>query len=130
MEQAALIKFYEQYISCLNTRNWRELHGFVNATLLYNKQLIQLHDYSAMLEQNYRDIPDLRFEVALLTTADNLIGCRLDFRCTPVGEFQGIRVNGRRVEFSEHVFYQLQDGKIAEVWSLIDKDAIRGQMES
>lgn len=130
MEKPALVKFYEQYINCLNIRNWDDLHLFVHGRLLYNKQPIQLSDYRAMLEQNYRDIPDLRFQIALLTTGDNLIGCRLDFDCTPVGKFLGIAVNGKPVVFSEHVFYQLQEGKIAEVWSLIDKDAIRDQINS
>jgi|GEM_PF-4038075 len=47
---------------------------------------------------------------------------------TPVKIFMGIAVNGRKVQFCEHVFYKLSDNKINEVCSLIDKDAIREQL--
>jgi predicted ester cyclase len=37
-------------------------------------------------------------------------------------------VNGRRLRFSENVFYAFRDGKIARVWSVIDKAAIESQL--
>jgi predicted ester cyclase len=37
-------------------------------------------------------------------------------------------VNGRRVSFAERVFYAFRNGKIAEVWSVIDKAAIDTQI--
>jgi predicted ester cyclase len=58
------------------------------------------------------------------------VGARLDFRCTPVGEFLGFPPTGRTVEFSENVFYRFREGRIAEVWSLVDREAVRRQMEA
>ena len=40
----------------------------------------------------------------------------------------GLPVDGRRVSFGENVFYEIRDGKIAQVWSIIDRDAIRAQL--
>jgi predicted ester cyclase len=40
-----------------------------------------------------------------------------------------VAVNGRRVSFVEHVFYRFRDGRIQDVWSVIDTDAIRSQVE-
>lgn len=42
--------------------------------------------------------------------------------------FLGLAVNGKRVSFTENVFYQFRDGKIAQVWSVIDKAAIEAQL--
>jgi predicted ester cyclase len=56
------------------------------------------------------------------------IASRLRFDCTPKGDFLGLPVNGRRVSFTENVFYEFQDGKIAQVWSVIDKGAIEAQL--
>jgi predicted ester cyclase len=39
-----------------------------------------------------------------------------------------LRVAGRRVSFSENVFYEYKLGKIASVWSIIDKAAIEAQL--
>ncbi|WP_238386684.1 ester cyclase [Chitinophaga rupis] len=38
-------------------------------------------------------------------------------------------VNGRNIVFTENVFYQFHDGKIIEVWSVIDKAAIEAQLK-
>jgi predicted ester cyclase len=40
----------------------------------------------------------------------------------------GLPVNGKRVVFSENVFYELRDDKIARVWSVIDKSAVEAQV--
>jgi predicted ester cyclase len=48
--------------------------------------------------------------------------------CTPVGDFMGLPVNGRKVQFSENVFYRFREGRIIEVWSVIDKAAAEAQL--
>jgi predicted ester cyclase len=42
--------------------------------------------------------------------------------------FLGLPVSGRRVNFTENVFYEFRDERIAEVWSLVDKAAIEAQL--
>lgn len=37
-------------------------------------------------------------------------------------------VNGRRVQFCEHVFYEFEHRKIRRVWSVIDEAAIERQI--
>ncbi len=37
-------------------------------------------------------------------------------------------MNGRRVNFAENVFYRFEGGKVAEVWSVVDKGAIEAQL--
>jgi predicted ester cyclase len=128
MHTSEISRFYEQYIDCLNSRTLEDLGHFVNARLTYNQKAITLKDYQEMLAQNFEDIPDLYFEIDLLVAGEAHIASRLNFNCTPVGEFMGISVNGRKVSFSEHVFYKLTHDKIGDVWSLIDKDAIRAQI--
>ncbi|WP_408642408.1 ester cyclase [Sinorhizobium chiapasense] len=40
----------------------------------------------------------------------------------------GLPVNGRKVRFAENVFYELVEGRIERVWSIIDKGAIETQL--
>ena len=54
---------------------------------------------------------------------------RLEFDCSPRGQFLGLGVNGRRVSFPENVFYRYQDARIAQVWSVIDKAAVERQLQ-
>lgn len=120
--------FYLAYIACLNAQDWSRLGDFVEADVRHNDRPLGLAGYRAMLENDFARIPDLRYEVELLVADGNCVGSRLRFHYSPQGEFLGLPVNGRRVVFSENVFYELRDGKIARVWSVIDKSAIEAQL--
>lgn len=128
MTRDDLADIYRNYIACLNRQDWRALGLFVHDDVVHNGRPLGLSGYRAMLEQNFREIPDLRFDIALLTSDPPSIAARLKFDCTPVGTFLGLLVNGKRVSFHENVFYEFRDKKIWQVWSVIDKAAIEAQL--
>ncbi|MQT13382.1 ester cyclase [Segnochrobactrum spirostomi] len=119
---------YDRYIACLNARDWERLGEFVADGAIHNGRRLGVDGYRAMLEENCRDIPDLQFNLALVVADEGHIASRIRLDCVPIGEFLGLPVNGRRVVFHEHAFYTLVAGKIAEVFSLIDKAAIEAQL--
>lgn len=123
-----LADIYRAYIDCLNRQDWQGLERFVAERAVHNGRRLGLSGYRAMLEQDFSDIPDLRFEIGLLAADPPFIAARLAFDCRPAGAFMGLAVNGRRVRFAENVFYRFDGGKIAEVWSVIDKAAIEAQI--
>ena len=81
-----------------------------------------------MLAKDFCEIPDLYFDIQLLISDPPYIASRLHFDCTPKGKFLGLDVNGKRVSFTENVFYEFQREKIWQVWSVIDKAAIEAQL--
>ena len=81
-----------------------------------------------MLEGDFRAIPDLCFDIRLLISEPPHIASRLHFDCTPSGVLFGLPVNGKKVQFAENVFYEFLDGRIKNVWSIIDKAAIESQL--
>ena len=70
----------------------------------------------------------LYFDIQLLISDPPYIANRLEFDCTPKGKFLGLHVNGKRVSFTENVFYEFRREKIWQVWSVIDKAAIEAQL--
>ncbi|PJG49559.1 ester cyclase [Sphingobium sp. LB126] len=120
--------FYNRYIACLNARDWERLGEFVTDDAVHNGRPLGVDGYRAMLEENCRDISDLQFHVDLVVADEGHIASRIGFDCTPTGEFLGLSVDGRRVTFHEHAFYTLAAGKIAEVFSVIDKAEIEAQL--
>ena len=128
MTRADLSGIYRAYIACLNGQDWPNLGTFVHEDVHYNGQRIGLSGYREMLEQDFRAIPDLHFDIRLLISDPPCIASRLFFDCTPVGMLFGLSVNGRRVQFTENVFYEFVDGRIEKVWSVIDKAAIESQL--
>jgi predicted ester cyclase len=125
-----LSDLYRGYIDCLNKQDWPKLGQFVDNNVHYNGQRIGLSGYREMLERDFREIPDLHFDIQLMISDPPYIAARLGFDCKPKGEFLGLPVNGKRVSFAENVFYEFRRERIAQVWSVIDKAAIEAQLQS
>jgi predicted ester cyclase len=123
-----LSNVYRDYIACLNKQDWPKLEQFVHDDVCYNGQRIGLSGYREMLERDFNEIPDLYFNIQLLISDQPYVASRLGFVCTPKGKFLGLHVNGKRVSFTENVFYQFRREKIEQVWSVIDKAAIEAQL--
>jgi predicted ester cyclase len=128
MIRANLCDVYRDYIACLNEQNWPKLEHFVHDDVHYNGRRIGIQGYREMLERDFNEIPDLHFDIQLLISDPPHIASRLEFNCTPRGKFLGLHVNGKRVSFTENVFYRFQREAIAQVWSIIDKSAIETQL--
>ena len=128
MIKADLSDVYRDYIACLNKQDWPKLEQFVNDEVHYNGHRIGILCYREMLEKDFYEISDLYFDIQLLISDPPYIASRLKFDCTPKGKFLGLLVNGKRVSFTENVFYEFRRDKIWQVWSVIDKAAIEAQL--
>ncbi|MDX1074293.1 ester cyclase [Sinorhizobium medicae] len=120
--------FYRDYIDCLNRQDWDQLGRYVAGDVRHNGRLLRLSGYRSMLVKDFEDIPDLLFKIDRLACEPPLIAARLKFDCSPKGSFLGLAINGRRISFAENVFYEVTNGKIADVFSVIDKTAIEDQI--
>jgi predicted ester cyclase len=130
LQCADLTKIYFGYIACLNGRDWAALGDFVDPAVVHNGRRLGIEGYRAMLESDYRLIPDLSFVVEQLVSNADFVAARLKFDCTPKGDFLGLNVDGRKVSFAEHAIYAFSNGTITEVWSVIDKQAVEEQLAS
>ncbi|WP_434652724.1 ester cyclase [Pseudomonas sp. R3-56] len=124
-----LAEQYRNYIDCLNARRWQALGDFVDDSVQYNGEPVGLAGYRAMLENDVRTIADLRFIIDVLVVEPPDAGARLLFDCSPRGRFLGLETDGRRIRFSENVFYTFDGGKIVRVWSVIDKAAVEAALQ-
>jgi predicted ester cyclase len=128
LTETRLADLYRGYIDCLNRQDWAQLGHYVNDGVEHNGRPLRLSGYREMLVEDFENIPDLRFNIQLLTCDPPYVAARLAFRCSPKSEFLGLGVNGREVSFAENVFYKFEGSKIAAVWSVIDKAAIEAQI--
>ena len=128
MVRADLCDIYRRYIECLNQQDWTKLEQFVDDQVCRNGQQIGLSGYREMLENDFDKIPDLHFNIQLLISDPPYIASRLFFYCAPKEKFLGLDINGKRVSFTENVFYEFRGEKIARVWSVVDKAAIEAQL--
>ncbi|MBV9875652.1 MAG: ester cyclase [Verrucomicrobia bacterium] len=128
MIKTELSAIYRDYIDCLNERDLPRLNQFVHSQVQYNAQQIGLAGYRRLLEKDFSEIPDLHFNIQLLVADSSYVASRLTFDCSPRQKFLGLDVNGKRVSFTENVFYEFEREQIRRVWSVIDKAAIEAQI--
>ncbi len=128
LTEPELAEIYRGYLACLNDQDWPSLGQFVAHDVLHNGRPLGLAGYREMLQRDHEAIPDLKFNVEMITCDPPNVACRLAFDCTPKAEFMELPVNGKRIQFTEMVFYEFRDRRIAEVWSNIDKAAIAAQL--
>jgi predicted ester cyclase len=119
---------YRRYLACLNERRLDDLPEFVHDPVLHNGRTLKITEFQDLLRRDATEIPDLYYAIELLVADGERVACRIRFDCTPTASFRGIPPTGRRISFVEHVFYRYRAGKIAEIWSVIDMDAIREQL--
>ncbi|MRG55315.1 ester cyclase [Phyllobacterium sp. SYP-B3895] len=124
----ALADLYQGYIDCLNSQDWDNLGKYVGTEVSYNGERVGFVAYRQAREREFREIPDLHFKVSILVSDRKTVASRLEFDISPSGEFLGLPVNGKRVKFCENVFYEYEGGKIARVWSVLDKAAVEAQL--
>lgn len=119
---------YRAYLDVLNERRLDDLEQFVQDELTYNGAPLTRKQYQDLIATDIAAIPDLVYDAHLVVASGDQVACRLVFDCTPRHEFLGFTPDGRRLVFAEHVFYRFRDGRIAAVWSLIDRAAIAAQL--
>jgi predicted ester cyclase len=128
MTVETLTAVYHRYLECLNERRWDDLGEFVADDVTHNDRPLGLSGYRAMLEDDVRTIPDLRFVPDRVVAEGDAVACRLVFRCVPERPFLGFEPTGSPIAFAEHAFYTFRERRIVEVSSLLDIRAVAAQL--
>lgn len=74
--------------------------------------------------------PDIKFVVEDVIQQDERVAARVTLEGTHRGEFAGIPATGKRMKVYDFATYRVVEGKITDVWSLIDMQALREQLEA
>ncbi len=74
--------------------------------------------------------PDLRFVIEEVVQQDDRVAARVTLEGTHRGEFAGIPATGTWMKVYDFAMYRVVEGKITDVWSLIDMQALRDQLEA
>ncbi|KAJ7784404.1 hypothetical protein B0H16DRAFT_1492384 [Mycena metata] len=131
LTSAELDRLYRDYIACIN-ENLTEagLSQFCQPIVVHSRKELTLERYCALIQESSSAVQDMTAHIHTLVAQEQSqrVGVRLEWSGTPITTLQGVEPNGRNVRFPEHVIYQLESGKIARVWSIVDWEEFRRQM--
>lgn len=100
---------YLAYVSAINAKDWSAIPSFTQPTVTHNQKTHSGTEYAKMIETTSSPFSGIKFipERLVVDEEKGEIACRIRF------EWEG-------EPFYEHVFYRLEEGKIANVWSIVD----------
>ncbi len=121
---------WRAYLDALHDRRLDRLHEFVHDPIRFNDTDVPLADYAAAIDSNIVAVPDFHWDVADSIAHGESLATRLIDTGTPVSEWLGITPTGKAFRTTEFAFYQFRDGKIAEMWFLLDAETAAAQLAS
>lgn len=124
-----LERTWTTYLSYCNDRRLDELGDFVHDELQFNGKTTTLKDYAAAIAASIEAVPDFHWHLEDIVSNDEMVAVRLTDTGTPESEWLGLPSTGRSFTTQELAVYQFRDGKIAEMWFLIDIPAVRSQTQ-
>ena len=107
--------------------------GTGQAEIRLQRRLTQepgLDGFVAALKAFHGAFPDLRANVTHAVADGDLVVGRLEITGTQRGTFLGMPGSGRKVRYEEMAMVRMDDGKIAEHWSVADALAILQQLQT
>jgi predicted ester cyclase len=72
--------------------------------------------------------PDLHSEIQDIIAEGDKVSARLLLSGTHKGDFAGVKPSGRRITVEVFETVRIEDGKLAERWSLFDRDGLLQQL--
>ena len=73
--------------------------------------------------------PDVKLVIEDVVEQDDRLAARVTLEGTQRGDFAGVPATGKRMKVYDFAMYRIVDGKITDVWSLIDMQALRDQLQ-
>jgi steroid delta-isomerase-like uncharacterized protein len=73
--------------------------------------------------------PDVKFVVEEIVRQGDLLAARVTLEGTHRADFAGIPASGKRMKVYDFAMYRVANDKITDIWSLIDMQAMRDQLQ-
>ena len=73
--------------------------------------------------------PDVKFVIEEVVQQGDRLAARVTLEGTHQADFAGIRATGKRMKVYDFAMYRIAHGKITDIWSLIDMQAMRDQLD-
>jgi predicted ester cyclase len=97
-------------------------HGFPGAEISDHEA------YKNFFRVFRRSFNDMDWTVHALVADEQFVAVRWEIQATFVGDFAGVKADGRRVSFDGTVFYRMENGLIAETWLQINELSLLSQI--
>lgn len=132
-EGVKLAELYQAYFQCVNTRNMAEgIPKYCHNVITFNGHPVPQDMYRAVMEEchDVMEEPINTMEKLIVDEAKQCLAARVVFQWKPTKPWGGVKPNGTRATFAEHVFVWFDGGKMHTSISQMDMMCFRQQFNS
>lgn len=109
-----------------------EVGDAVAETMIFHEggatRTLSLDDLKRAMARWRSGFPDLVFEMHQLVVSGDLAAARLTMHGTHLGLWRDRPATGRRIAVEHMFFFRFQDGRIVEIWEMLDRGALDAQL--
>jgi steroid delta-isomerase-like uncharacterized protein len=122
------LSLYRSYLEYCNTHDFEAMATFYAPNIKIDGVPMDPATVTAQFAPLITAFPDWHWEMRHILIDGEDVVVHFTVTGTHRGSFRGSAATGLRVSVSEFTLYRLEDGKFAEVWDLLDIDAIMRQI--
>lgn len=82
---------------------------------------VDRQSYKRFFRAFRRSFTDMEFDVLAMVSDEEFVAAHWRMSVNHVGDFAGVRADGRRITFDGMVLYRMEEGLIAETWLHVDE---------
>ena len=116
----------------LNRKDYSVLPSLLHDDYVYRtpgEELVGAEALQGLFMMYHTAFPDLNVRIDDMFGDGDKVATAVTLRGTNDGELPGMPATGRRVSFHGIIHSRVRDGRIAEEWELVDRTAMRHQLE-
>ncbi len=76
----------------------------------------------------HTSFPDFRFDVHSITAGDGIVAVHATLNGTHEGRWGDLEATGRTVTVDHAFFFRVDDGRVVEMWEILDRSALVAQL--
>lgn len=91
-------------------------------------QTMSVAELKEIVRRWHDAFPDLHFDIHAIVASDTLAAAHATLRGTHEGPWGGLEPTGRSINVEHMFFFRFENGRIVEVWELLDRTGLRNQL--
>ncbi|WP_198157086.1 ester cyclase [Aquincola tertiaricarbonis] len=119
---------FREYVAALNAHAFERMSEFMHDEMTVNGRPMSRDQMIVELRSHIAAVPDLTWRTRDVAIEGGRVAAHFLNKGTPVHPWLGLAPNGTTVEYVEHVFHRVRDGRFYEQNFLLDIASIREQL--
>lgn len=115
-----------------NRAHFENLHGLFDEDVVLHigsmSRTTKLEDLAEIVRSWRSSFDDFQFQIHEIVSEGDTVATRMTLEGRHTGPFRGLDPTGREIAVDHAFFFRFADGKVAEIWEILDQEQLNRQL--